>query len=93
MNQVPDVVAGYPVLFWVALGVALLVIEVLLAAGFFLSFAVSAFIVAAATALGLLPLDFLWKALIFAAIGVVTIPLFRNLLRRYSDRTPDINKY
>ena len=46
MNQVPEVVAGYPVLFWVALGVALLVIEVLLAAGFFLSFAVSAFIVA-----------------------------------------------
>ncbi len=93
MNQVLDVVAGYPVLFWVALGVALLAIEVLLASGFFLSFAAGAFIVAAATAFGLLPLGFLWKALIFAVIGVVTIPLFRNLLRRYSDRTPDINKY
>lgn len=92
MNEILDLVAGYPVLFWVALGLALLAIEVLLP-GFFLSFAASAFIIAGASALGLLPIGLLWKALIFAAVGVATIPLFRNLLRRYSDRTPDINKY
>ncbi len=93
MTAALDLVAEYPVLFWAALGVLLLVAEVLLAPGFFLSFATAAFLVALATALGLLPVDFLWKALIFAAIGVATIPLFRSLLRKYFDRTPDINQY
>lgn len=91
MTAALDLVAGYPVLFWAGLGVLLLVAEVLIP-GFFLSFAAAAFGVALATALGLLPVEFLWKALIFAVIGVATIPLFRNLLRKY-DRTPDINQY
>jgi membrane protein implicated in regulation of membrane protease activity len=93
MNAVSDLIAGYPVLFWLGLGIALLVLEIVLYPGFFLSFAVGAFIVALGTLLGLLPIDLLWKALIFAVIGVITIPLFRNVLRRYLDRTPDINKY
>lgn len=93
MSAVSDLIAGYPVLFWVGLGIALLVVEIVLYPGFFLSFAVGAFVVALGTLLGLLPIDLLWKALIFAAIGVITIPMFRNLLRRYLDRTPDINKY
>jgi membrane protein implicated in regulation of membrane protease activity len=93
MTAALDLIALYPVLFWAGLGVALLVLEVLLYPGFFLSFAVGAFVVALGTALGLLPIELLWKTLIFAVIGVATIPLFRNLLRKYFDRTPDINQY
>ena len=92
MTAALELVAGYPILFWAGLGVLLLVAEVLLVPGFFLSFAAAAFLVALATALGLPPVEFLWKALIFVALGVVTIPLFRKLLRVYSDRTPDINR-
>jgi membrane protein implicated in regulation of membrane protease activity len=93
MTFIETVIADYPVLTWAGLGVLLLVAEVLLVPGFFLSFAAAAFLVALATAFGLLPFEFLWKALIFVVVGVATIPLFRNLLRKYFDRTPDINQY
>lgn len=82
-----------PATLWAAFGALLLVLEMLAAGGFILSFALAA----GAVALKVLVfgpndggLD-LWDWLLFAVIGVIlTVPL-RLLIRRYADKTKDIN--
>ncbi len=80
-------------IFWACVGVMLLIVEVLLIGGFYLSFAASALIVAGLVAIGVAPDGILWKGVIFAALGVILAPIFRTLLRKHLDRTPDINRY
>jgi len=79
--------------FWLGLGVLLLVVEVLMFGGFYLSFAASAFILAGLVAIGMAPADALWKGVIFAVLGVALVPPLRFWLRRRLDKTPDINRY
>ena len=85
--------SSYPVIFWASVGVIFLVIEMLMASGFFVSFSVAAFAVAGISWLNMPWLALLWKILIFFVLGVVLVPVFRGLMRRYFDRTPDINEY
>jgi membrane protein implicated in regulation of membrane protease activity len=83
----------HPAITWATVGVALLIVEVLLANGFFLSFAVASFVVALATWIGIAPDSILWNVVMMLALGLVLVPVLRSALRRYADRTPDINKY
>jgi membrane protein implicated in regulation of membrane protease activity len=48
---------------------------------------------ALAAAVDVLPAHWLWQAVVFSALGVALIVPLRRLLRRYADRTPDINQY
>lgn len=82
-----------PALIWAAVGVVLLIVEVLLSGGFFISFAAAAFLVALANWLGFAPEALVWNVAITLAIGLLLVPVFRAALRRFADRTPDINRY
>jgi membrane protein implicated in regulation of membrane protease activity len=93
MNFVEAVFTDYPVVVWAAIGVVFLVVEILLTIGFFLPFAAAGFLMAAGAWIGIAPEPLLLKLVVFAAIGVALIVPLRALLRRYSDRTPDINRY
>ncbi len=93
MNLIETILADYPVMAWAAVGVTFLVIEILLPNGFFLPFAAAGALMAAGAWLGFSPEPVLLKLVVFAAIGVALIVPLRALLRRFSDKTPDINTY
>ncbi|MSO77710.1 MAG: hypothetical protein EXQ87_12515 [Alphaproteobacteria bacterium] len=93
MSAIEDLYQSDPAIIWAGIGVALLIVEVLAAGGFFVSFAVAAFLVSAASWAGIMPRPLLWNMVIVAAMGIVLTPILRALLRKYSNRTPDINQY
>jgi len=93
MSEIGAVFASYPVLVWAGAGVVLVIVEILSPAGFFLSFAAAGFLMALAAAVDVLPAHWLLQAVAFSALGVALIVPLRGLLRRYADRTPDINQY
>lgn len=93
MSEIGALFAAYPVLIWAGIGVALLIVEILVPQGFFLSFAAAGFAMVLPAAAGILPEIWLWQVVLFSAMGVALIVPLRKLLRRYSDRTPDINQY
>ncbi len=88
-----EMIGTYPVAAWATLGVVLLIVEILSVTGFFVSFAAAAFLVALALLMSIAPGTLLLQALLFCVLGVALILPFRWLLRRYADRTPDINQY
>jgi len=51
------------------------------------------FLMVAVAWAGFVPEPLLLKLVVFAAVGVALIVPLRALLRRFSDRTPDINTY
>jgi membrane protein implicated in regulation of membrane protease activity len=93
MSSIIDSVLNNPALSWASFAAILLIIEVVTPGGFFLPFAASSLLLAAAAFTGVLPQSFLPQVVLFAALGLALIPVARKLLRRYSDTTPDINKY
>ena len=93
MNIIEAMFADYAVIIWAVIGVGLLIVEVIMASGFFVSFSAAAFLVASATWMAILPTSPLWKISIFFLLGVGLVPICRKLLRRYADKTPDINQY
>ena len=93
MSELIGIAESYPAIVWAGVGVALLIVEILMVGGFFLSFAAAAFVVALASWLHVLNAAPLWQLVLFAALGVALTPLSRRLIVRYFDRTPDINQY
>ncbi len=93
MNDLLLTIMNNPPVSWAALAVILLIIEIVTPGGFFIPFAASGFLLAIAGVIGVLPQSFLLQLVIFTAIGVALIPVARKLLRRYIDKTPDINQY
>jgi len=93
MSAVLAFLLSQPWIVWATAGVALLIVEVLLTNGFFLSFAAASFILALAHAVGLAPNTLIWDVALMLAIGLALVPVCRAALRRYVDRTPDINDY
>lgn len=93
MSGLIDSVVNNPAISWAAFAAVLLIVEIATPHGFFMPFAASALLLTAAALTGILPQSFLLQAVLFAALGVALIPVARKLLRRYSDKTPDINKY
>jgi membrane protein implicated in regulation of membrane protease activity len=93
VSAIRDLLPSDPAILWASVGMLLLIVEVLATQGFFISFAVAAFLVALLTWAGLAPEALMLNIVIFAGLGVVLIPVSRRLLRKLSNRTPDINKY
>lgn len=85
--------ADNPAIAWAVLSVILLIAEVLLFPGFFLSFALAAALLGVMVWVAVAPAAFLWQALIFSGLGVCLIPVCRWLLRMYAGKSPDINQY
>lgn len=78
---------------WAAAGLVLLIIEVMSVTGFFVSFALAAFVLAVLGWTGIGPSSALGQGVLFASLGVAAVLPIRRLLRRTLDRTPDINQY
>lgn len=93
MSSLLDLIQHDSAIFWALIGVTLLILEVLLIGGFYLSFSAAAFLLSLLIAIGLSPDSLMWKGLIFAVLGVALVPLFKLLLRKHLDKTPDINRY
>ena len=80
---------------WAIIAVLFLIIEVIFISGFFLPFSASAGIVA----LKIYILESsdrssdIWNIFLFAVVGVAFILPFRLVLRRFFDRTKDINDF
>lgn len=93
MSAISTLLGIGPAALWAALAALLLVLEMMAAGGFVLSFAIAA----AAVALKVLlvgpndgNLD-LWDWLLFAVVGAALIWPLRYMIRRYADHTKDIN--
>lgn len=93
MNDLLNAIMNNPTISWASFAVILLIIEIVTPGGFFIPFAASGFLLAIAGVTGILPQSFLLQLVIFTAVGVALIPVARKLLRRYIDKTPDINQY
>lgn len=94
MSTLAQLLGADPAVLWAALGALLLVLEMLMPGGFVLSFAVAGGVVALKVlAFGVDDggLD-LWDWALFALVGVALIAPMRFVIRRYADRTKDINK-
>ena len=78
---------------WLTVGLLLIIVEMLLLPGFFLSFAVAAFAMAGMAWLNLLNLTLTLEVAIFLLIGVLLFLPTRWLIKRQAQEVPDINKY
>ena len=83
----------YHTALWLTAGLALIIAEMLLLPGFFISFAVAAFAMAGLAFLAVLNVSFLLELLIFMVIGTGLFLPTRWLLKKQEQATPDINQY
>ena len=83
----------YHTAFWITAGLLLIIAEMLLLPGFFISFAVAAFAMAGLAFLSLLNVSVLLELLIFMVIGTGLFLPTRWLLKKQEQATPDINQY
>ena len=83
----------YHTAFWLTAGLVLVIAEMLLLPGFFVSFAVAAFAMAGLAFLSLLNISALLELLIFMVIGTGLFVPTRWLLKKQAQATPDINQY
>ena len=93
MNNIELLFGGDVALFWVAIGVVALIVEVLTPSGFFISFSLSALVTGALYFLLETPPTFLTRATCFTVLGVLLIVPLRMLLVRLIKRKKDINDY
>lgn len=94
MSAISAILGIGPAALWAALAALLLVLEMMAAGGFVLSFAIAAGLVALKVLIAG-PNDGnldLWDWLLFSVIGVALIWPLRYAIRRYADRTKDINQ-
>ena len=83
----------YHTAFWMTAGLLLIIAEMLLLPGFFISFALAAFAMAGLAFLSLLNVSVLLELLIFMVIGTGLFLPTRWLLKKQEQATPDINQY
>ena len=83
----------YHTAFWMAAGLVLISVEMLLLPGFFVSFAVAAFAMAGMAWLNLLNVTLTLEVTIFLLIGVLLFVPTRWLIKRQAQAVPDINQY
>ncbi len=93
MNSIIDSVVNNPALAWAVVAAVMLIAEVLISGGFFVSFAAAGLLIAGSALIGILPQSLIVQTAIFFALGVGLIPVCRMVLRRYGGKAPDINTY
>ena len=83
----------YHTAFWMTAGLLLIIAEMLLLPGFFISFALAAFAMAGLAFLSLVNVSVLLELLVFMVIGTGLFLPTRWLLKKQNQATPDINQY
>ena len=83
----------YHTAFLMTAGLLLIIAEMLLLPGFFISFALAAFAMAGLAFLSLVNVSVLLELLIFMVIGTGLFLPTRWLLKKQEEATPDINQY
>ena len=83
----------YHAMSWLTVGLALVIVEMLLLPGFFLSFAAAAFLMAAAVWLFASGVSLTFEIFMFLLIGVGLFLPTRWMLKRQAQAVPDINQY
>lgn len=94
MSGLDFIFEEYAVAIWGALGMLLLIGETLGAmTGFFISFALAAFVVASLCWLIGVEFSLLQQCVVFAIMGVLLVPVCRKIFGRFTKSETDINQY
>lgn len=93
MSGLDQLFQDYHTASWVALGLLLVMVEILLMPGFFLSYAVAAFVMALLSAILDHSASLLSEGMVFLLLGTVLLLPARWLVKRNNAQVPDINQY
>lgn len=92
MSSLVDIILADAANLWCAVGITLLIIEILFPNGFYISFSMGAFLIAGFLWFGFLLPNLLWNTIGFALFGLALFPVCKKILKFY-DKTKDINEY
>ena len=93
MSGLDQLFQDYHTASWMAVGLILVMVEILLMPGFFLSYAVAAFVMALLSVLLDQTASLLSESMVFLLIGPVLLLPARWLVKRNNAQVPDINQY
>lgn len=93
MNALDQLFLDYHTASWVAVGLLLVMVEILLMPGFFLSYALAAFVMALLSVLLDERASLLSESMVFLLMGTLLLLPARWLVKRNNAQVPDINQY
>ncbi len=93
MSALDQLFQDYHTASWMAVGLLLVMVEILLMPGFFLSYALAAFLMALVSVLFDQSASLLSESMMFLLIGTVLLLPARWLVKRSNAQVPDINQY
>ena len=93
MSGLDQIFHDYHTASWVAVGLMLVMVEILLMPGFFLSYALAAFVMALLSVLLDERASLLSESMMFLLIGTLLLLPARWLVKRNNAQVPDINQY
>ena len=93
MMSLDQLFEQYHATSWLTVGLMLVIVEMLLLPGFFVSFAAAAFVMAGAAVLFAPGASPTFEIFLFLLIGVALFLPTRWLIKRQAQATPDINQY
>ena len=93
MSALDQMFLDYHTASWVAVGLLLVMVEILLMPGFFLSYALAAFVMAVLSALLDHSASLLTESMVFLLMGTLLLLPARWLVKRNNAQVPDINQY
>ena len=93
MSGLDQLFQDYHTASWMAVGLILVMVEILLMPGFFLSYAVAAFVMSLLSVLLDQTASLLSESMVFLLIGTVLLLPARWLVKRNNAQVPDINQY
>ena len=93
MSALDQLFQDYHTASWMAAGLLLVMVEILLMPGFFLSYAIAAFLMALLSVFLDHNASLLSESMVFLLIGTVLLLPVRWLVKRNNAQVPDINQY
>ena len=93
MSALDQLFQDYHTASWMAVGLLLVLVEILLMPGFFLSYALAAFIMALLSVVLDHSASLLSESMVFLLIGTLLLLPARWLVKRSQTQVPDINQY
>jgi membrane protein implicated in regulation of membrane protease activity len=93
MSALDQLFQDYHTASWMAFGLLLVMVEILLMPGFFLSYALAAFLMALLSVVLDHGASLLSESMVFLLIGTLLLLPARWLVKRSQTQVPDINQY
>jgi membrane protein implicated in regulation of membrane protease activity len=93
MSALDQLFQDYHTASWMAVGLLLVLVEILLMPGFFLSYALAAFLMALLSVVLDHGASLLSESMVFLLIGTLLLLPARWLVKRSQTQVPDINQY